>query len=543
MKKRIFYSFISLLCIFFFVSCSDSKKSEGTPALAVGKKEVVNKEYLKVLPSDALAILKVDFGNVLVKSDVLNHTFVKAAIEKEMADAPENVKSLLKTVLNNPNASGINLNAPVYAAMLDVEPVKIVITLAIGDVNAFEKTLSTLSNDQFVPVEKGGMKYIADEREACVAYDSNKLVAVVNASGLGADVADYASLPVDRMAMNDKKYASLFSEDDDVAISVNLETAMQMLVVQGVIEREMMPVVGMIKDFPFYAALDFENGYADLKANVGVSPEYKSLIDKLIRKPNHSHFGYVPGNSLVVLNYNFDLTQLFPILKSSGLMNELNANGVSDENAKQILAALSGEWTGAMWLEDGDDEKPLFMAAVECSDRSIFDLVIAYLQYEMGATIVGDDVYALYVNTREEYNYYTGEYDVVKEGLGYYVMYKNNSIMIMPESLYYSLDNSGNFAQLGNSAKSNSTYASMNNNLVVDVEPIRSILTENVRNSYYGPSDEETIALEVMNMFKSLTADFNLYNLDIRLNLKNDNVNSLKCVVDKILGLAARFMK
>lgn len=115
--------------------------------------------------------------------------------------------------------------------------------------------------------------------------------------------------------------------------------------------------------------------------------------------------------------------------------------------------------------------------------------------------------------------------------------------MIMPESLYYSLDNSGNFAQLGNSAKSNSTYASMNNNLVVDVEPIRSILTENVRNSYYGPSEEETIALEVMNMFKSLTADFNLYNLDIRLNLKNDNVNSLKCVVDKILGFAARYMK
>ena len=211
--------------------------------------------------------------------------------------------------------------------------------------------------------------------------------------------------------------------------------------------------------------------------------------------------------------------------------------GVSDENAKQILAALSGEWTGAMWLEDGADEKPLFMAAVECSDHSIFDLIIAYLSYEMGATIVGDDVYALNVNRREEYNYYTGEFDVVKDGLDYYVMYKNNSIMIMPENLFYRLDNNGNIA------KNNPIYSSMNNNLVVDVEPIRSILTENVRNSYYGPSEEETIALEVMNMFKSLTADFNLYNLDIRLNLENDNVNSLKCVVDKILGFAARYMK
>lgn len=543
MKKSFLFSFLSLLCIFFLASCGESKKSEGTPALATGKKENVNKEYQKVLPSDALAILKIDLANVLIKSDVLNNTIVKVAIDKETAEAPENVKSLLKTVLSNPNASGINMNAPVYAAMLDVEPVKMVLTFAIGDVNAFEKTLSTLSNGQFVPVEKGGMKYIADEREACVAYDSNKLLVVVNESGWGADVADYTSLPADRMAMNDKKYASLFSEDDDAAISVNLETAMQMLVVQGAIESEMMPVVAMIKDFPFYAALDFENGYANLKANVGVSPEYKSLADKLIRKPNHSHFGYVPGNSLAVLNYNFDLTQLFPILKSSGLMNELNANGISDENAKQILAALSGEWTGAMWLEDGDEDKPLFMAAVDCSDHSIFDLVIAYLQYEMGATVVGDDVYALNVNRREEYNYYTGEYDVVKDGQDYYIMYKNNSIMVMPESLYYRLDNNGNLAQLGNSAKSNSTYSSMNNNLVVDAETIRNVLAESARNSYYGPSEEETIALEVVNMLKSLTADFNLYNLDIKLNLKNDNVNSLKCIVDKVLGLAVRNMR
>ena len=85
MKRKFLISLFSLLCVLLFAACSGKKKdvaaNDEQPAAFSAS---VSNEYLKVLPADAIAIMKLDFGNLLEKSEILDNLFVKAGIEKEI---------------------------------------------------------------------------------------------------------------------------------------------------------------------------------------------------------------------------------------------------------------------------------------------------------------------------------------------------------------------------------------------------------------------------------------------------------------------------
>jgi hypothetical protein len=137
MKRKFFLPFVALMCAVFMVSCGGggSKKSGGSSSDKT--------TYLKVLPSNAFAIMKVDLGNVLDKSEILENVVVKAAFENSIANAPQKIQDLLNKIYNDPTKSGVDVNSPVYAAVTGVEPVSI--TIAKGE------RLSTLKERCFSP--------------------------------------------------------------------------------------------------------------------------------------------------------------------------------------------------------------------------------------------------------------------------------------------------------------------------------------------------------------------------------------------------------
>jgi hypothetical protein len=216
--------------------------------------------------------------------------------------------------------------------------------------------------------------------------------------------------------------------------------------------------------------------------------------------------------------------------------NELNANGISNGLVKDFLKAVSGDYTVACWVNGRDIEDLQLMAAVDCNDRSIFDLLAAYIVYEYDARKVDTDVYALNLNINEEYNYYTGEYESVTRGSDYYIMYKDGALMLMPENLYNELNVGGELHPLKNSIKDNKLFASMAEDFVVDVKPIRDIVALEVDNA----SEDDKAALEILDMMKSITVNFNIYSLDAKWNLNDSSVNSLKYLTDKIVTLVVQ---
>ena len=534
MKKKFFLPFVALMCAVFMVSCGGggSKKSGGSSSDKT--------TYLKVLPSNAFAIMKVDLGNVLDKSEILENVVVKAAFENSIANAPQKIQDLLNKIYNDPTKSGVDVNSPVYAAITGVEPVAAVITVAMDNVNAFEKTLSTISEGEFRSVEKNGMKYISTgENEIEVAYDNDKIVFAFNENR--AYVSEYTTLAQDRMAVNDKKFAAMFNGDDDAKMILRLEPVFDEMLRAGVIEAELKPLIPMLKEVALTAALNFEKGFVALDAELTLPAEVKELVNKVIQKPSKRHFGYIPENSFAVLNYNFDMAQLYPVLEATGMLaNIQNSYGVNPQQVKSLLQALSGDYTAAMWFNGDDFEDVQFMAAIDCSDRSLFDLLSAYIAYEMDAVAVDNDVYALNVNRKETYNYYTDDFEYIREGYDYYLMYRDGAIMLMPENLYEEMTCNGEFTSLRNSVLDNKTFSSMSENLVIDVKPVRNLVADKVRDSYYPSQDDKTV-LEVLNILNSLRIDFNISNLGVRLNLNDKSANSLKVIFDKVLSIAMQY--
>ena len=212
-------------------------------------------------------------------------------------------------------------------------------------------------------------------------------------------------------------------------------------------------------------------------------------------------------------------------MQNTGALAELNANGLSNALVKDLLKAISGDYTIACWANGSDVEDLQLMAAVDCSDRSIFDLLAAYIAYEYGARRIDTDVYTL--NLAGEFEGFTSDYCI---------MYKDSALMFMPKNHYDKLNDGGELRPLRNSIKDNKHFASAANDFVIDVKPIRDILALEVDYA----SEDDKAALYILDMIKSIAVNFNIYNLDAKCNFNESDVNSLKYLADKIISLAVR---
>ena len=521
MKRKLIIPVISMLCVLLFAACS-GKKSE-------------SEAYLNVLPDNSLVIAKMEFGKFLDESEILGNTFIKSAAGMGISLVPEDMRTLLQSIYDNPTASGININAPVYIAVTNIDPVTVIVTMAMDNMDAFENLLLTLGQGEVEVKEQGGMKHIVtyDDEVACV-YDSNKLILVVD--DRYADVAAYTELDSDDMAVNDKRFEKLFEGDDDQAAAYDMGACGMEWIRSGGVEPEFEPYIKMLKGCVVYSAVNFENGYVCQKVHVDMPKEYRESLEKLMKEPTKRHFGYIPANSFAVFNSNFDLASANEILELANVKEMLEENGVTEEMAKDILRALSGEYTAACWANNGDFENIQGLLAVDCNDRLVFDMLLAFVNSECDVTIVDSDVYALNVNKREQYNYYTYEYETIEKGCDYYLMYKNGVIMLLPENLYNEICATGELKPLLNNIKKSGQFDSMAN-MMVDFKPARDAALVYLRNNN---SNDVKMLFEVLDMFKTLTIDFDVDDYESRLNVNDESVNSLKYLTDKIISIVVQ---
>ena len=235
MKKRLLLPLLSLICALFMVACNGGKKDGNIiPGQGGGSASALNTAYLNVLPGNAYAIMKLDFGNLLDKSQILSSPIVKVGFNQFVNDAPEEIATLLKSIYENPSKSGIDLSAPVYAALVKVEPVAAVMTIPVKNINDFEALLHTIVPSGLIQ-ENGGMKYInLGLDNVKVAYDADKLVIAYHQ--YYADVWSYTNMAAEAMAVNAKKFSSFFKGDDDAKIVFNVETIINKLFNEGLVE-------------------------------------------------------------------------------------------------------------------------------------------------------------------------------------------------------------------------------------------------------------------------------------------------------------------
>lgn len=537
MKKTAQTLLMALFCLLFFTSCNNTQNENGDAEKKAGKASAAvdysNSNYVKVIPDNALVIQKINLGNLIDKSGILKNAVIKATYEDATKGLPSEIKQLFDKIYSNPSKSGININSPAFFALDGVKPLSGIITCEMGNIQDFEATLKTLAEDQIKPIEENGMKCVKIGGKVAFAYDSEKLLVAQ-----GADINDYLNLPENRIAANSPKFAGYFKNNDDYTLVCNVEKMMEFCyennVWNGMPSEVYNNLLNSYKNSVVTASLDFKDGKVTLNSNINLPQEDAGIINDVIKKPNHSHFGYIPANSFAVLNYNFDLKSLYNHLESKGLLKGLEKERGAKELVSAIASALSGEWTAAAWVDRDDQEQPFLIAIADCNNRSVFDLIIS----ERKTTYIDNDVYATNINRRRKYNNYTGSYEYVTEGPDYYIMYKDNKIMVMPESHYYKLKSGNGINKLSNSANNNNLFRSMNSNLVIDVNAIHDIILKNSSRM----DEEAMMILEIIGMVHDITASFNISSLDINANMTDKSTNSLKTIVDKGVSFAIKNM-
>ena len=510
MKRNIFKSLSLMFCTLLMAACSINRGDSDA--------------YIGVIPNDAMLVSKVDAGALLEKSDVQNNTLVKVEFEKAVAELPDAQKALLKGVFANPKAAGVDVDAPVYIALVGVEPLNFVATARMNDVTVFENMLSTFIEDGLEIKEYEGLKYIPFYEEEtsleggqmALAYDADRIIFV--ADECNSDLFSRIALPAEKSAVNDAKFASLFKNDDDVVFAVNYEPLVQFMIREKMVDRELIPFVAMAKEGMMFSSLDFENGYFTLNVITEMPDEYRTLYKEFMQESTRRHYAYIPDNAFLAMSHKLNMFQLYDILGATGLLKELEKNGVNNDVAKELLVALSGDYSAAVWVNSNELEDAEFMVAVDCSDRSLFDLLVAYLLFELNAQTVEEDVYSLFDE--------------------YCLMYKDGAIMLMPKGLYAKVKADDGLKPLKKNLNSNTLFKAPND-VVFDLKPIRKILLD-VICSDDKMSQEQAVAMELLNVVDNITVDTDIDNYTIRVNTTNKKINSLKYILDKMIGLAVR---
>ena len=521
MKKTTQTLLMVLFCLLFFTSCNNTQNENGDAEKKAGQASAAvdysNSNYVKVIPDNALVIQKINLGNLVDKSGILKNAVIKAKYEDATKGLPSEIKQLFDKIYSNPSKSGININSPAFFALDGLEPLSMIITLEMGNIQDFEATFKTLTDNKIKPIERNGMKCVDIDREIAFAYDSEKLLVVLNERG--AYIDNYINLPENSIAANSPKFAGYFKNNDDYTLVCNVEKIMKSYYEdtgwKDMPSEVYNNLLNSYKNSVVTASLDFKDGKVTLNSNINLPQEDAAVINEVIKKPNHSHFGYIPANSFAVLNYNFDLKSLYNHLESKGLLEGLEKERGAKELVSGIASALSGEWTAAAWVDRHDQEQPFFIAIADCNDRFAFDYIIS----ETRAIYFDNDVYII-------------------AGTDYYIMYKDNKIMIMPESHYNKLKSGNGINKLNNNANNNDLFRSTNSNLVIDVNYIHYIILKNSRRM----DEEAMMILEIIGMVHGITASFNISSLDINADMTDKSTNSLKTIVDKGIGIAIKNM-
>ena len=506
MKRKSLIAALSLLCVMLFVACGPKNEEDS---------------YLNVIPSESTVAAKLEIAALLEKSGALDNMFVNAAINKQIADYPEPIKELLLAAVKDPNSLGIDIDKPAYLAVVNVANDVLVATVALRDVSAFEDAFAVLTEGEVPVTDKYGMKYIDfGEPEIAVVYDAKRLVI---ATGEGnSDVAYFLTLPEEKMAVKSEQYARFFESEEDVNVVMNYSSFIDLAIEEEYLDESLAPILVALYDGRMdYSSLDFQNGCVKLAYEADMPDEFVELAEKIIKTPTHCHHKYIPGSSIFVLNVNLDLMPAIDLLAQTQLLELMNSNyGINEDVLKQVFTAISGEWTAAMWADENNLDIPMFFVALECSDRSLFDLLVTYSSVLLNTVKVEEDVYSLK----------TPSVDV-----DFTLLYKNGSIMFMPSSHYKEISASGELKAYSANAADLKLFSSEKDLFVLSAAPLLQLLETEIRNSKNSRnSDDVEAAAFFVGLFNSMHVQGSVTNSFVQFYTPDSSVNSLKFLFDKL---------
>ncbi|WP_321518659.1 DUF4836 family protein [uncultured Bacteroides sp.] len=412
MNKLKFFSHLSVLLVAVLLLGSCSK----------------DREYTRVIPSNASLVVSVDVPSIIKKSGLMDN---KESIMKNMSAALNNEK--LAKLVQNPSEAGLSLEEKAYF-FLSSEDAPVVL-FKVSDMDKLQETFKLMQTEGLCDeIEKNGSYSSAVLRGFGIcAFDNSSLIIM--------ETTNPHSLPVK------ESVTKLMNQDEKVSITAN-KGFQQMIAKKSDVclygsfasmpqltSASMMmglPEDADLREMMLLAQMNFENGKVAIEGEYYTEnkslKEYFKKQSEMGGKINHAFLKRMPASSLAYLCTNVKGDKLYEMLiKSTEFKGMVKDSRLTPGfNMKNSVTSLNGDVSVALsgMSENGT---PLLLAYAEVKDPSAAGIVYAFKKDfdEVGMTVAtsGKNEYvvkspmlpmAIHFGVRNNYFYLTNDENLYK---------------------------------------------------------------------------------------------------------------------------------
>lgn len=104
-------------------------------------------KHYSAIPDGSVYLVKVNAGNLLKDSEILEQPIVETALDMVVKSMPRSSRELMREIVENPSASGIDVDKPAVFAITEVQPMKGVFVMAIKDKVRLEEVIAMFTEE------------------------------------------------------------------------------------------------------------------------------------------------------------------------------------------------------------------------------------------------------------------------------------------------------------------------------------------------------------------------------------------------------------
>lgn len=387
-----------------------------------------DKEYTRVIPSNASLVVSFDIQSMIKKSGLANN---KESIVKNMTSVLGNEK--LAKIIQNPSEAGLSLEEKAYIFLTaNEEPVAL---FKVSDQDKLEDAFKLMQQNGICDaVERNGdFSSVALGGYGICAFDASTLIVLRTSNVHSIPVKEQLTKMMDQSKeisiMSNKGFQKLMEKKSDIGFYGSFasmpqftSTSMMMGIPEDVDMREMMML----------AQINFEDGKIAIEGEYYTEneslKEYFKKQAEMGGKINHTFLKRFPVSSLAYLSTNVKGDKLYEMLAKSpefkGLVKDSRLTPGFD--LKKSITSLKGDVAIAL-TNISESGTPSILAYADVKDPSAAGIVYAFKKDfdEVGMTIAssGKNEYVvktkmfpspIHFGVRDDYFYLTNDDNLYK---------------------------------------------------------------------------------------------------------------------------------
>ncbi len=342
----------------------------------------VPEDSLLFIPENTPMVTAIRVQQLMDKADF--ETIQASEGYKEMLEEAREANSVLAKVMEEPEASGIDLDKNIYLSMEveEKEETFTTISMSIADAKAFEALVEAMEVEA-LPASQG-YRYAAPGKHSVLAW--NESVALIGIQKDGANLKEkletYLQTPPEKSVAQNLNLRQALTEDFDIVNWISSDFLLE----SEAFENSSIALNYDKEDLKgnyLQHFLAFEKGEIISRTSLDFKSRIANDLGMMFRDNPKTDFTKVApkGQPLFMLTSAFDMdgiNQLLVEKYSKGLAEGgLAKYGISTNT---LLKALNGDIMLAAYASETEDKKPVLAFAAKVKDeealQSIFDVLL-----------------------------------------------------------------------------------------------------------------------------------------------------------------------